>query len=83
MTSTVYDHTSILRRVQQKWNLPSLTRRDAAAAAPLDALDLEGEPAFLTPRGCPHPAWRGAPRSGQFRGHGYGTAEVLHAGGRA
>ena len=59
VTSTVYDHTSILKLVQQKWNLPSLTRRDAAAAAPLDALDLDGEPAFLTPPGLPAPslAW--------------------------
>jgi phospholipase C len=59
VTSTVYDHTSILKLVQQKWNLPSLTRRDAAAASPLEALDLEGEPAFLTPPELPKPslAW--------------------------
>jgi phospholipase C len=47
--STVYDHTSVLRLIEEKWNLPPLTRRDAAAAAPLAALDLDGEPAFLTP----------------------------------
>jgi phospholipase C len=47
--STVYDHTSVLRLIEEKWNLPPLTRRDAAATAPLAALDLDGEPAFLTP----------------------------------
>jgi len=59
VTSTVYDHTSILKLVQQKWNLPSLTRRNGAAASPLEALDLEGEPAFLTPPELPKPslAW--------------------------
>jgi phospholipase C len=47
--STVYDHTSALRLIEEKWNLPPLTRRDAAATAPLAALDLDSEPAFLTP----------------------------------
>jgi phospholipase C len=54
--STVYDHTSVLRLIEDKWNLPPLTRRDAAATAPLAALDLEGEPAFLTPPVLPAPA---------------------------
>jgi len=59
VTSTVYDHTSILKLVQQKWNLPALTRRDAAAESPLEALDLDGEPAFLTAPELPAPklAW--------------------------
>jgi phospholipase C len=59
VTSTVYDHTSILKLIEQKWNLPALTRRDAAAASPLDALDLDGPPAFLTPPDLPAPsrAW--------------------------
>ncbi len=59
VTSTVYDHTSILKLVQQKWNLPALTRRDAAAQSPLDALDLDGEPAFAQPPDLPAPglAW--------------------------
>ena len=56
VTSTVYDHTSILKLVQQKWNLPALTRRDAAAESPLDALDFEGEPAFLKPPDLPAPS---------------------------
>jgi phospholipase C len=49
VTELDYDHTAILRLIQRKWNLPPLTRRDAAAADLLDALDLEGPPAFLTP----------------------------------
>ncbi|MBV8348024.1 MAG: hypothetical protein JOZ49_10970 [Mycolicibacterium sp.] len=56
VTSTVYDHTSILKLVEQKWNLPALTRRDAAAESPLDALDLAAEPAFLKPPELPAPS---------------------------
>jgi phospholipase C len=48
VTNTVYDHTSILKLLELKWNLPALTRRDAAATAPLDALDFSN-PAFLEP----------------------------------
>jgi phospholipase C len=61
VTSTVYDHTSILKLIERKWNLPPLTRRDAAANDPLDALDLENPPRFLTPPSLPEPArqWHG------------------------
>jgi phospholipase C len=59
--STVYDHTSVLRLIEDKWNLPPLTRRDGAATAPLAALDLDGEPAFLTPPVLP------ASAGGEFR----------------
>jgi phospholipase C len=52
----VLDHTSVLKLVEQKWNLPPLTARDAAAASPLGALDLTGPPAFLTPPSLPPPA---------------------------
>ena len=45
----VYDHTSVLALIERKWNLHPLTRRDAAAAAPLGMLDLDSPPAFLTP----------------------------------
>jgi phospholipase C len=58
VTSTVFDHTSILKLVQQKWNLPALTRRDAAAEAPLDAVDLDSPPAFLKPPDLPEPSLR-------------------------
>jgi phospholipase C len=54
----VLDHTSVLKLVEQKWNLPPLTARDAAAAAPLDALDLVGPPAFLKPPSLPEPSLR-------------------------
>ena len=47
--SEVFDHTSVLKLVEEKWNLPALTRRDAAASSPLGALDLSAPPAFLTP----------------------------------
>ncbi len=61
VTDQVYDHTSILKLVERKWNLPPLTRRDAAAVDPLDALDLDGPPHFLTPPALPAPArpWQG------------------------
>jgi phospholipase C len=54
--SQVLDHTSVLKLVEQKWNLPPLTRRDAAADSPLAALDLDGPPAFLTPPSLPEPS---------------------------
>jgi phospholipase C len=44
----VYDHTSILKLVETKWNLPALTFRDANAAPLLDLLDLR-RPSFATP----------------------------------
>ncbi|HEY2640726.1 MAG TPA: alkaline phosphatase family protein [Streptosporangiaceae bacterium] len=61
VTDTIYDHTSILKLIERKWNLPPLTRRDAAAVDPLDALDLRNPPRFLTPPVLPAPArqWRG------------------------
>jgi phospholipase C len=37
---TPLDHTSILRTVEQRWNLPALTARDAAAPAFGDVLTL-------------------------------------------
>jgi len=54
--STVLDHTSVLKLVEEKWNLPALTARDAEAAAPWDALDLASPPAFLHPPDLPEPA---------------------------
>jgi phospholipase C len=56
VTEQVYDHTAILRLIQRKWNLPPLTRRDAAAADLLEALELDGPGAFLTPPVLPRPA---------------------------
>jgi phospholipase C len=54
--SEVLDHTSVLRLLEEKWNLPALTRRDAAAVPPLDALDLAAPPAFLDPPSLPAPS---------------------------
>jgi phospholipase C len=56
--SEVLDHTSVLRLVEEKWNLPPLTARDAAAATPLGALDLSSPPAFLDPPALPEPSLR-------------------------
>lgn len=56
VTSTVYDHTSALKLIEEKWNLPALTRRDAAAVAPWEALDLTSPPAFLNPPNLPKSA---------------------------
>ena len=56
VTDQVYDHTSILKLVERKWNLPPLTRRDAAAIDPLDALDFANPPRFLVPPKLPNPA---------------------------
>jgi phospholipase C len=57
--SDVFDHTSVLKLIEEKWNLPALTRRDAEATSPLDALDLTAAPPFLTPPELPAPtlAW--------------------------
>ena len=54
--SEVFDHTSVLKLSEEMWNLPALTRRDAAAIAPLGALDLAAPPSFLTPPELPAPA---------------------------
>ena len=61
VTHQTYDHTSILKLIERKWNLPPLTRRDAAALDPLDALDFVNPPAFLTPPALPEPAKRWTP----------------------
>ena len=45
----VHDHTSILKLIETKWNLPALTFRDANADTLLDTLDLHGPPAFRKP----------------------------------
>jgi phospholipase C len=48
VSHVVYDHTSMLKLVETKWNLPALTYRDANANAPLDMLDL-CRPSFAEP----------------------------------
>ncbi len=58
LTSETFDHTSVLKLLEVKWNLPALTARDAAAVAPLDALDFDHPPAFANPPDLPAPALR-------------------------
>ncbi|MCI0350881.1 MAG: hypothetical protein L0Z53_15760 [Acidobacteriales bacterium] len=48
----VADHTSILRFIEKRFNLPALTRRDAAAHDLLDMFDFS-RPALLTPPSLP------------------------------
>jgi phospholipase C len=55
-SSTVYDHTSVLKLIEEKWNLPPLTKRDAAAVSPLEMVDLIGPAKFSTPPCLPAPA---------------------------
>jgi phospholipase C len=50
VTEETYDHTSVLRFIERKWNLPPLTQRDAKARDFADdVLDFTGGPAFRTP----------------------------------
>jgi phospholipase C len=51
-----FDHTSVLKLVEQKWNLAALTARDAAAISPLGALNLAEPPEFIQPPSLPEPA---------------------------
>lgn len=81
VSSTVYDHTSILRTVEEKWNLPALTRRDANASSLFDMVDLRREPAFLKPPALP-PAPDPAVRAG-CRTTGAGTIPPPRAVTRA
>ena len=50
VSHVVYDHTSILKLVETKWNLPALTYRDANAHDMLDFFDLGARrPPFADP----------------------------------
>lgn len=50
VSHTVYDHTSILKTIERKWNLPAMTRRDANANDLFDCLDLSGKARLLEPK---------------------------------
>ncbi|MGZ4332902.1 MAG: phospholipase C [Gaiellaceae bacterium] len=52
VSHTVFDHTSILRLIESKWNLPALSNRDANAKPMLDCFDFR-RPTFLTPPPLP------------------------------
>jgi phospholipase C len=58
----VFDHASILKLVESKWNLPALTFRDANALAMLDMLDLR-RPAFAEPPALAKPLQETDPAS--------------------
>ena len=49
----VYDHTSVLKLVETKWNLPALTYRDANAGNMLDFFDFSSS----TPPSSSPPPW--------------------------
>jgi phospholipase C len=48
----VYDHTSVLRFIQTRFELPALTRRDANARPPLELFDFR-EPRLASPPALP------------------------------
>ena len=70
VSHTVYDHTSILKTIEEKWNLPALTRRDANANSMFDMVDLKSKPAFLTPPRLPAAADPAAKQSCLVTGPG-------------
>jgi phospholipase C len=55
VSHVVADHTSILKLVETKWNLPAMTYRDANASNLLDFVDLRSAPAFREPPALPAP----------------------------
>jgi phospholipase C len=55
VSHVVADHTSILKLVETKWNLPAMTYRDANASNLLDFVDLRSPPAFRQPPVLPAP----------------------------
>ncbi|MGH9170401.1 MAG: alkaline phosphatase family protein [Acidimicrobiales bacterium] len=56
VSHTICDHTSMLKLLETKWNLPTLTRRDAAANDFLDMVDFGSPPAFAKAPKLPAPA---------------------------
>ena len=55
VSHVVHDHTSILKLLETKFNLPALTDRDGAADDLLDCVDLGSSPAFAVPPTLPAP----------------------------
>jgi phospholipase C len=50
VASNVYDHTSVLKAVEWRWNLPPLTLRDSAARNIAEVLNFSGQPDLTAPR---------------------------------
>jgi phospholipase C len=61
VSHVTHDHTSILKLIETKWNLPAITFRDANADNLLDSLDFNSPPAFLEPPLLPEPGLVVAP----------------------
>jgi phospholipase C len=55
VSHVVRDHTSVLKLIERKWNLPPMTARDAAADDLLDMVDFHAPPAFAVPPELPAP----------------------------
>ena len=55
VTNVAHDHTSVLATVEQQWNLPAFTYRDANAASLIDFLDTS-KMAFADPPTLAAPA---------------------------
>ena len=56
VSHAVYDHTSVLKFVEKRYDLPALTPRDASADAMLDSFDFTRPPRpplLLSTRTCP------------------------------
>jgi phospholipase C len=56
ISHTVYEHSSILKFVETRYNLPALSARDGMASNMLDSFDFTQQlqpPLFLQPRQCP------------------------------
>ena len=49
VSHVVHDHTSLLKFVETKWNLPTMTYRDANALDMMEFFDFSGHPPFLEP----------------------------------
>jgi len=54
VSNTVYDHTSVMKFLEMKYGIPSLTDRDAAANNILDLFDFDA-PSFASPPLLPPP----------------------------
>ncbi|GAA2165180.1 hypothetical protein GCM10009845_22130 [Pedococcus bigeumensis] len=50
VAKNVYDHTSVLKMIEWRWNLPALTPRDAAARNLAEVLDFTTAPNTKVPR---------------------------------
>lgn len=67
--ATPFDHTSILKLVEQRWDVPPLTARDAAAPAPGAALSLAAPRTDDPLAGVAVPQAKGQRRSGNQPSH--------------